>query len=50
MVIVDIKVPKRRVLLETKEVERGSEFETKKNAVRQDKCLPPIYRYRTWLI
>ena len=66
MVKLDIKVPKRRVHLETNVVERGKprEQETQNlvgellqknlNGVRDrysvDKCLPPRNRYRTWLI
>ena len=66
MVILGIKVSKRRVHLETSEVERdkpheretqnlvGESLETNnegtKGEVTLDKCLPPRNRYRTWLI
>ena len=65
MVIVGIKVPKRRVHLETSGVERGKPREREiQNLVGEsletndkgpkdrkvDKCLPPSNRYRTWLI
>ena len=65
MVKIDIKVPKRRVYLETDIVERGKprERETQnmvgessnenlnqmKNDLFIDKCLPPLW-YKTWLI